>query len=131
MAIYKWSDLSRVSQQWTITTRANAWDSQLASSPFLLTAGGRYFVAVSANTTGTTAGIGAVGGTTAAGTGQIQTAPGAMVGSMDYDNGFMSSYRFQFAVTAGALPTTAATPALPAAWTGGMPAFWLDASDSL
>lgn len=32
----------------------------------------------------------------------------------------------QFAVTTGALPATAATLAIQAAWTGGMPAFFLD-----
>lgn len=126
VAIYSLSDLARVSEQWTITTAASTWGSASAASPFSLTAGTLYFVAVSANTTGTTAGIGAVGGTVAASTGQIATTPGSLPGNIDIDSNYVSSYRFQFAVTAGALPTTAATLAAQAAWTGGMPAFWLD-----
>ena len=126
MAIYRWSDLARVSEQFTITTAASTWGSAAPASAFTLTAGAIYFLAVSANTTGTTAGIGAVGGTTAAATGLISTAPGALPGNMDMDSAILSSFRFQFAVTAGAMPATAATPAAPAAWTGGMPMFWLD-----
>ena len=125
-AIYRLSDLARVSEQWTITTAAATWGSAAAASPFTLTAGTPYFVAVSANTTGTTAGIGAIGGTVAAATGQISTTPGALPGNLDVDASEISSYRFQFAVTAGALPATAATLAAQAAWTGGMPAFFLD-----
>lgn len=125
-AIYRWSDLARVSEQWTLTTAASTWGSAAAASPFNLTAGTLYFAAVSANTTGTTAGIGAIGGTVAAATGQVAVAPGSLPGSMDLDSSILSSYRFQFAVTAGAMPTTAAAPAAQAAWTGGMPAFWLD-----
>lgn len=34
------------------------------------------------------------------------------------------------AVTTGALPDPAATLAAPAAWTGGMPAIWLDSADT-
>jgi hypothetical protein len=126
MAIYRLSDLARISEQFTLTTTANAWNSAAPASSFTLTAGVPYFVAVGANATGTTAGIGALGGTVAATTGQIQTAPGALPGNLDADVGDISSYRFQFAVTTGAMPATAATLAAQAAWTGGMPAFFLD-----
>jgi hypothetical protein len=125
-AIYRLSDLARVSEQWTLTTASATWGSAAAASPFTLTAGALYFAAVSANTTGTTAGIGSIGGTIAAATGQIATAPGALPGNLDVDVGDISSYRFQFAVTAGAMPATAPALAAQAAWTGGMPAFWLD-----
>lgn len=125
-AIYRYSDLARVSDQWTLTTTANAWNSVAVGTSFSLTGGTLYFVAVSANTTGTTAGIGSVGTTVAAATGQIQAAPTALPGSLS--SSYISAYLFQFAVTAGAMPTTAATLAAQGAWTGGMPAFWLDAA---
>lgn len=125
VAIYRYSNLARLTSQVSLTTVANTWGSGDITG-LSLTAGELYFVACSVNATGTTAGIGAIGGTTAATTGQIQTTPGALPGGLDADSGYITSYRFQFAVTTGALPTTAATLALPAAWTGGMPAFWLD-----
>lgn len=126
LAIYQWPTLARISEQFTITTAASTWGSVAPASAFTLTAGALYFLAVSANTTGTTAGIGSLGGTVAAATGQLATIPGSLPGNMDMDSSILSSYRFQFAVTAGAMPATAATPAAQAAWTGGMPMFWLD-----
>lgn len=126
-AIYRFSDLARITPALTLTSASNAWGSADITGT-VLTAGTLYFAAASANVTGTTAGIQGVGGTTAAGTGLIPTAPNALPGNLDSDLSMLSSYRFQFAVTAGAMPTTAATLAAQAAWTGGMPAFWLDAN---
>ncbi len=125
VALYRFSDLARLTSQLSITTAANAWGSVDAGG-VALTAGNLYFVACSVNATGTTAGIGALGGTVAATTGLISTAPGALPGNMDADSSLISSYRFQFGVSTGALPATAATLVASAAWTGGMPAFWLD-----
>lgn len=126
VAIYRWSDLARITDQFTLTTAATSWNSVALPATLNLTAGELYFVAAGATTSGTTAGIGACGGTTAAATGQIAVGPNAMPGNMTPLN--MSSLRFQFAVTAGAMPATAATPVAQAAWTGGMPAFFLDAA---
>jgi len=128
IALYRLSDLARITNAFTITTAANAWGSQQVSPGVTLSANTTYFVAVSANTTGTTAGLAAWGNTTTATTGQIQSTPSALPGSMAIGT-YMCSYLFQFAVTAGALPATAATLALASAWTGGMPAIWLDAAD--
>jgi hypothetical protein len=95
-----------------------------------LTGGVLYFIAVSANTTGTTAGLGAFGDTLADATGRIQAAPGALPGGLDFDNNYMSGYHFQFTVSGGAMPDPAASLAQQGAWTGGMPAFWLDNEDT-
>lgn len=65
----------------------------------------------------------------AATTGQIQSTPSALPGSLTVNSGYLGTYAFQFAVTTGALPATAATPAAGAAWTGGVPAYWLDSAD--
>ncbi len=123
-AVYRWSDLARLTSSFTLTTTANAWNSTALGSTLNLVAGELYFIAVSANAAGTTAGIGALGGTIAAATGQIQAAPGGLPGNLSPAN--LTSFRFQFAVTAGAMPATAGTPTAQAAWTGGMPAFFLD-----
>ena len=126
VAVYRWSDLARLTSQFTLTTTANQWNSVALGATLNLVAGELYFVALGSNNTGTTAGIGALGGSIAAGTGQIQSAPGGLPGNIVPDN--LTSFRFQFPVTTGAMPTTAGTPAAQAAWTGGMPAFFLDAA---
>jgi hypothetical protein len=90
-----------------------------------------YFIAVSVNATGTTAGLTCMGGTTAATTGRVNTIPASLPGSMALGaTNYLNHFQFQFAVSTGALPNPAATLAAPAAWTGGMPAFWLDAADT-
>ena len=128
MAIYRYSDLARISEQLTLTTTSAAWNSADFSTPFTLQANERYFIAVGVTATGTTPGIGCLGGTVAATTGQIAVAPTALPGNLG--SGVTSTYRFQFAVTAGALPATANTLVGQANWTGGMPAFWLDNSNA-
>ncbi len=125
VALYNFATGARITAQQTITTAANTWGSADVTGTSLV-AGTLYAIAVGANATGTTAGIGAIGGTTAAATGQIATAPNALPGNLDSDVSDISSYRFQIGVTAGALPATLPSPQAPAAWTGGMPAFWLD-----
>ena len=128
VALYRYSDLARLTAQLDITTTANAWGSAGSALNVTLTPGVVYFVACSTITTGTTAGLAAIGNTTTATTGNIAVAPQSLPGSLALGTRFCG-YQFQFAVTTGALPTTAATPAAPAAWTGGMPAFWVDAAD--
>lgn len=125
-AIYRYSDLARLTSELSFNTSAATWGTAGSSLALSLTAGVDYFIACSVNATGTTAGIGCAGGTVAASTGQIATAPESLPGSMQISLGYLAGYYFQFAVTSGALPSTAASPAAQAAWTGGMPAFFLD-----
>jgi hypothetical protein len=93
---------------------------------FTLLKGQLYFIAVSVNATGTTAGLLAFTSTQAATTGQILVVPKSYPGGLDIDSGNIDGAFAQFAVTAGALPDPAPTIAAQAAWTGGFPAFWLD-----
>jgi hypothetical protein len=125
-AIYRYSDLARLTASLTFSTAAATWGVAGSSLALALSAGVQYFMAVSVNTTGTTAGISALGTTVAATTGQIATAPEALPGNLQVSLGYMYGYRFQFAVTTGAMPDPAATLVAQAAWTGGMPAFFLD-----
>jgi hypothetical protein len=129
VAIYRLSDLARLTAELPYTTVANTWGSAGSALDLTLTAGTVYFMASAVNATGTTAGPLCVGTTTAATTGQIQSTPAGLPGSLALGSGYVSSYYFQFAVTTGALPATAATLALPAVWTGGLPAYWLDNAD--
>lgn len=130
VALYRYSDLARLTAELAFTTAASTWGSIGSALNVTLSAGVLYFIAVAVNATGTTAGIMSVGSTTTAALGQIQSAPGALPGSFDLDLGSLSCYFFQFAVTTGALPNPAATLAQAAVWTGGFPAFWLDNVDT-
>jgi hypothetical protein len=129
-ALYRYSDLARLTASLTLTTTANAWGSVGSALNVTLTGGVLYFIAVGANTTGTTAGLVAFGDTLGDTTGRIQAAPGALPGGLDFDNNYMSGYQFQFTVSGGVMPDPAATLALQGLWTGGMPAFWLDNEDT-
>lgn len=129
VAIYRWSDLARLTAELPYTTVANTWGSAGSALNLTLSAGAVYFMATAVNATGTTAGPVCVGGTIAATTGLIQSTPTALPGSLSINSGYLGAYNFQFAVTTGALPATAATPAAGAAWTGGVPAYWLDSAD--
>lgn len=126
MAIYRYSDLARLTTEMAFTTAANTWGTVATGLGLALTGGELYFVAVAVNTTGTTAGPACIGGTVAATTGRIATAPGSLPGNLVLSATLLDSYRFQFAVTAGALPDPAATLDAQAAWTGGMPVFFLE-----
>jgi hypothetical protein len=126
VALYRYSDLARLMAETAFTTAANTWVSIGSALNISLAANTRYFVAVSVNATGTTAGPVCWGTTTAATTGQVNTAPGSLPGSMALTSNYLQGFHFQFAVTTGALPDPAAALAAPAAWTGGMPAIWLD-----
>ena len=127
-ALYRYSDLARLTASLTFSTAAAAWGVAGSGLGLALSAGVVYFMAVSANTTGTTAGISALGTTIAATTGQIATAPEALPGNLQMSLGYFYGYRFQFAVTAGAMPNPSAALVAQAAWTGGMPCFFLDAA---
>lgn len=128
VAIYRNSDSARITADIEITTTANAWNS-VAAGGVTLAANTLYFIAVSADTTGTTAGIRAMTPTFIAATSLISALPTAWPGNLDIDAASPKIAPFgfaQFAVTAGALPATAPTRAVQAAWVGGMPAFFLD-----
>lgn len=128
VAIYRYSDKARLTAEHAFTTAANTWGN-VDTGAIALVANTCYFIAVSVNATGTTAGVGCVGGTVAATTGRIATAPQDLPGSLSAGSGYLTDFCFQFAVTTGALPATAPTLAAQAAWTGGMPAFFLDSAD--
>ncbi len=126
VAIYRDSDSARLTDDLEITTAAATWGS--ATTSVTLEADTLYFIAVSADTTGTTAGIASMGATTAATTGQIGVLPTSWPGNLDIDtaNIIPPTGFAQFTVTAGALPATAGARAARSSWTGGMPVFLLD-----
>lgn len=126
-AIYRASDRARLTAELPFSTTAQAWVAIGSALGLTLTAGELYFVAVSVNAVGTTAGLLCLGATT----GRIGVMGTAWPGNLDVDlaTPIVSPFCFtQFAVSTGALPTTAGTLAARAAWTGGMPAFFLDAN---
>ncbi|MFI5401310.1 MAG: hypothetical protein ACHQ1G_00010 [Planctomycetota bacterium] len=132
VALYRYSDLARLTAQIDFNTAGtNAWEAAGSSLAITLSAGVVYFLAVSTRATGTTSGVACftIGG--AANTPQRVVLPSARPGNLDIDAGYVADGNFvQFAVTTGALPNPAATIAVQAAWTGGMPAFFLDNSNA-
>lgn len=129
IAIYQFDDLTRLTSEIPLTTGVDTWGS-VSVDGLSLTADVPYFIACSVNATGATAGIGAIGGSLGATTGRVNTTPANLPGNMSIGSAYMDTFNFQFAVTSGALPDPAATPAAQAAWVGGMPAFWLDNNTS-
>lgn len=123
VAVYRLSDLARLQILNDFNTTAQAWGNGAFSVS--LAAGVIYFIAVAVDTVGTTAGVACHSGTT----GRIGILPTAWPGGLQINAASpkIDAMGFcQFAVTTGALPNPAATLALQAAWTGGMPAFFLD-----
>lgn len=131
VAIYRMSDLARLTAALSFSTAANTWVSIGSALNVTLSKDTSYFVAVSVVSTGTTAGVACMGPTIAATTGEVITTPAGLPGSLSLGaTAFLDTYNFQFAVSTGVLPNPAATLAAQAAWTGGMPAFWLDSVDT-
>lgn len=126
VAIYNADTLARVTAELPFTTAANSFGSAGSALGVTLTAGQLYFIAVSVNTTGTTAGLLCLNPTTAATTGLIAVLPKSFSGNLDIDLQYLKGAYAQFAVTTGALPATAPAISAASAWTGGFPAFWLD-----
>jgi hypothetical protein len=123
VAVYRHSDNVRMAILDDFNTGAQAWGS--GAFACTLAAGVRYILAVSVDTVGTTAGVACHSDST----GRIGIIPTNWPGNLDIDAASpkIDSMGFcQFAVTAGALPATLPTLVLQAAWTGGMPAFFLD-----
>jgi hypothetical protein len=133
VAIYRDSDSARLTAELPFTTAAQAWGSAGSALGVTLAANTLYFVACAVNAIGTTAGPAAMTGTATATSGQLGVLPTAWPGSLDIDAAPARLPPFalaQFAVTAGALPTTAPARVTMATWTGGMPAFFLDSSNA-
>jgi hypothetical protein len=132
-AIYRYSDKKRLTDQLELSSILYVWGyaGNQDSLGLELSKDVLYFIAVSVtDSSGTDYGPIASGATVAATTGQIQTVPQSLPGSLSADGPFITTYNFQFAVTNGVLPDPAPTLAAQDAWTGGMPAFWLDSDNS-
>ncbi len=131
VAIYRASTLARLSAETAFSTSANAWGSVYSALNLTLSAGVLYFIAVSVNATGTTAGVRCLSGTPGTAGPSRNVLPSAWPGNLANSAGFADVPALgQFAVTSGALPDPAATLAVQGAWTGGMPAFFLDNSNA-
>jgi len=127
VAIYRNSDGARMTADLEITTALNAWGSVSVSGGVALAANTLYFIALSADTTGTTAGIRSFGPTFVAATSLIGVIPTSWPGNLALAAAKTPPNCYaQFAVTAGVLPATAPARSVQAAWTGGMGAFFLD-----
>lgn len=123
--IYNADTLVAVTAQLTLTPAAQTWGS-VAAGPVTLLKDQLYIIAVAVNATGTVAGLLCIGGTITDTSGRIGVLPKTWPGSLDIDSGYIDGAYAQFVVTTGALPDPAATIGAQAAWTGGMPLFFLD-----
>lgn len=128
VAIYRYSTLARLTSALTFNTvGTNVWESVGSSLGIALSAGVVYFIAVSTRATGATSGVACFSIAGAANTPQRVVLPSNQPGNLDIDSVYVGGGYFgDFAVTTGALPDPAATLAVQSAWTGGMPAFFLD-----
>lgn len=125
VAIYRNSDSVRLTSELPFTTASQAWVNITVSPAVTLTAGVLYFVAISVNAVGTTAGCLCHSATTS----RIGVLPTSWPGNLDIDMASpkISPFGFaNFAVTNGALPATAPARSAQAAWTGGFPGVFLD-----
>lgn len=131
IALYDGDSLARLTAEQAFTTVANAWGEVFSNLGLTLSKDQLYFIAVSVNATGTTAGVLAMGATPGATTGAVNVLPKTWPGNLSVDAGYMDGGLAQFAVTSGALPDPAPTiAAQPTNWTGGMPLFFLDNNNS-
>jgi hypothetical protein len=137
-ALYRFSDLVRLTDDFNFDTAANTWGSIGDNLGLSLTANTLYFMACGVDSTGTTAGIltFSSGSSYTSQTGAIAVIPGdkKMAGSLGIDNGNIQSYLFQMTVSflAGGLVNPATIDIIKGqgAWSGGIPAFWLDSDNS-
>jgi len=127
--IYRLSDGAQMTGEYAFTTATQTWGVAAGSVGVTLSAGVIYVIAVAVNATGTTAGVCCHSGEA----GRIGILPTHWPGSLKINAvppkidamGFA-----QFAVTAGALPTTLPTLVPQSGWAGGMPAFFLDTDNT-
>ena len=131
VAIYRYFDLARmlIVDDFNTSTAAT-WNTAGSALAVTLSAGVLYFLAVSVDSTGATAGIVSWGSSLTSILGQISVAPGSWPGNLLPSSGWINGGSFDIAVTSGALPDPSPTPAAQSAWAGGMPAFWLDGSNA-
>jgi hypothetical protein len=116
---------ARLTDDLSPNTAAQTWGTAATGLGLALTAGTLYLIAVSVDTTGTTAGMHCLSSTT----GRIGVLPASWPGSLDIDAAtpLIDPVAFcQFAVSTGVMPATLPTIVAQAAWTGGMPAIFLD-----
>lgn len=131
VAIYRVSDLARLTSQIDFDTTANTWGAAGSALNLSLVKNTAYFIAVSVRTTGATAGIGCFTPASNTSSPQTKILPTAQPGNLDIDSVFAGQASLgQFAVTTGVLPDPAATLAVQGSWTGGMPGFFLDNSNA-
>ena len=128
LALYNGDTLARLWTSGTFNTTSQTWGSLGSALNITLAANQLYFIAVSANTTGTTAGLKCYGATT----GRIGIVPKSWPASLDVDGSIVFPYgaEAQFAVTNGALPDPAATIAARGTMACGFPAIFLDSNNA-
>jgi hypothetical protein len=128
LALYNADTLARLWTSGTFTTSSQAWAALGSALNITLAANQLYFIAVSANATGTTAGIKCFGATT----GRLGVLPKTWPGSLDVDSSIITPYgaQGQFAVTTGALVDPANTIAALGSMACGMPAIFLDSNNA-
>lgn len=122
--VYRDSDGAAMVAETPLTTTA-AWNS-VAPTPFTLAAGVLYWVVVGVNATGVTAGIQSCFPQNRS---PFNAGPAAATGNLAVTGAVGKTHLYQQAqvvLVNGALPATMPARSAPAAWTGGMPQFWLD-----
>lgn len=124
VAIYRYSDRVRLTDQLSLNISANTWGS--VASSFNLDASVLYFCAVSVSSTGSSAALASIGTSISSTTGRINSTPGNLPGSLNPSYANLNNFTFQFSTTSGSLPMIAPTLDVQSAWTGGMPVFFLD-----
>lgn len=130
--VYRLSDGAQmIDGAFAFTTAAQAWGgvANINIGNKTLDAGVIYVLAVAVNAVGTTAGVQCHSGTT----GRIGVIPTNWPGSLKINAASpkIDAMGFcDFAVTGGALPMTLPTLVLQSAWTGGMPALFLDSDNA-
>src|SRR5882724_2778587 len=130
VALYRYSDLARLTSDLAVTTASQSWGSVGSSLNITLAANTYYFMAVSATASGASPGFICAGQSFSASHPGLQNLPANYPGNLVDSVGIITNQFFQFAVTSGALPDPAATLAVPGTWIGGFPAFWLDNSNA-
>jgi len=125
-ALYRYSDLARLTASLTFSTAANAWGVAGSSLNVTLAANTLYFIAVGANATNGTVSIAAMNPGPVTNNPWRQALPSAWPGNLAAGAGFIGTALGEFAVTAGAMPDPANTLAVQGTGTNGMPAFFLD-----
>lgn len=132
VAIYRFSDLARLTAQIDFDTPGvSQWAAAGSSLNLSLVKDTAYFLAVSVRATGGTAGVMSFTASSDATRPMALVLPSAGAGNLAIGSNYVGGGQLgQFAVTTGALPTTAATLAVQGVWTGGMPGFFLDNSNA-